>query len=732
MGRLDWAVARCTRVRSGPTSRVDYTSGHNGYGLFMPFRLTLQKIIALLGGAVVIAGQWVLKDYLGSVGHPNSVIDTFFATLGLFKFSLPTDPEIHHVPGMVQVLRIVAPIATTSTIVGAFQRGARHNIDLAVAGRWKGHQVVIGQTELARLFVRSAETDPGTDRTVFAFDRIDDDLRLDLRFTKTRVCLLPMNSPSLKNVVGNAAVVRIDAGSDDSSVQWAATINGLFADDPDSAPSKVLVYVSNSELLRLRDFLGRNFRFTLKAANLATEALQLSQLMRGARGPLNVVIVADDPQVIELIDAIKRQLVKVAESARITLITNLPPDRIASDPSLNHVLVENIDDTQRVADHLRRIKLGIVEDGYGDLANPIFLWPRNAGDVVPLIPMILDDPGQRVVIVSTSESARHFTFDGNGRRNISQRLTVVTNGFLLNRGMLGTMPDQASIALGLHARHLTKFRAGSDLVMMFPFDGGTPVPWEECVNRDFYFGLADDFLRALADAGLTIAPGPGATTALSNETMLATASSLCRIRNISFDITDHSRESLMARYGIMDLVASLPAMFGPDLHLAGTDTGVALSTEDVDRLGMAIHADYLAKQNERTDTNTSTYSIEAMWEWADLKPRLREASLEQARSIPLKLAALGVRILRGESDWRSDDTTPELLEILSEIEHRRWCEALIERGFVHGEIRDDVERTHPDLRPYSLLESETREKDRRSVSQMSEFLRVVGLGCSLA
>mgnify|MGYP006272490361 FL=1 len=147
---------------------------------------------------------------------------------------------------------------------------------------------------------------------------------------------------------------------------------------------------------------------------------------------------------------------------------------------------------------------------------------------------------------------------------------------------------------------------------------------------------------------------------------------------------------------------------------------------------MAIHADYLAKQNERTDTNTSTYSIEAMWEWADLKPRLREASLEQARSIPLKLAALGVRILRGESDWRSDDTTPELLEILSEIEHRRWCEALIERGFVHGEIRDDVERTHPDLRPYSLLESETREKDRRSVSQMSEFLRVVGLGCSLA
>ena len=71
----------------------------------------------------------------------------------------------------------------------------------------------------------------------------------------------------------------------------------------------------------------------------------------------------------------------------------------------------------------------------------------------------------------------------------------------------------------------------------------------------------------------------------------------------------------------------------------------------------------------------------------------------------------------------------QLTEKLAENAHDNWANLRIEEGWTWGKERDDANKKHPDLVPYSkLLESE-REYDRRAA--METLKAIIALGYTI-
>ena len=70
--------------------------------------------------------------------------------------------------------------------------------------------------------------------------------------------------------------------------------------------------------------------------------------------------------------------------------------------------------------------------------------------------------------------------------------------------------------------------------------------------------------------------------------------------------------------------------------------------------------------------------------------------------------------------------TPEEIEELAFLEHRRWCTERLRNGWVAGSPRDDERRIHPDLVPYDLLSEQSREYDRVAARTVLAILERAG------
>ncbi len=68
----------------------------------------------------------------------------------------------------------------------------------------------------------------------------------------------------------------------------------------------------------------------------------------------------------------------------------------------------------------------------------------------------------------------------------------------------------------------------------------------------------------------------------------------------------------------------------------------------------------------------------------------------------------------------------ELVERLAESIHDNWAQRRISEGWTHGERRDDVARTHPDLVPYAALSDAEKEYDRTTVRETVKGILALG------
>jgi len=143
-------------------------------------------------------------------------------------------------------------------------------------------------------------------------------------------------------------------------------------------------------------------------------------------------------------------------------------------------------------------------------------------------------------------------------------------------------------------------------------------------------------------------------------------------------------------------------------------------------LARVIHENYV---NHQKSSGLTVQDNPSMVKWDDLPEDLKESNRYQASRIEEKLKAVGCGI-QPLTDWEAAGFafTPDEIEIMAEIEHKRWCAERFMQGWSFSKSAKDLKKkTSPHLVPWSELSEDVKGQDRNTVKEMAAFLALAGL-----
>ncbi len=143
-------------------------------------------------------------------------------------------------------------------------------------------------------------------------------------------------------------------------------------------------------------------------------------------------------------------------------------------------------------------------------------------------------------------------------------------------------------------------------------------------------------------------------------------------------------------------------------------------------MARAIHEEYIRNELRKGNTPETNPS---MVEWEQLSEEMKEMNRNQADDIGIKLNAAGCDIVPWY-DYGADQFTfkPDEIELMSKIEHERWCNQRMEQGWNYAAVRDDKKKMHPSLLGWDdpRFSEVEKEKDRNTVRQIPKYLALAG------
>jgi hypothetical protein len=145
--------------------------------------------------------------------------------------------------------------------------------------------------------------------------------------------------------------------------------------------------------------------------------------------------------------------------------------------------------------------------------------------------------------------------------------------------------------------------------------------------------------------------------------------------------------------------------------------------EALDTLARTMHNAYLKTLLARGGSAENNASL---IKWSELPEHKKRANRHAAAHIDVKLriancVAYGLEAAAPEVAFPPDTQT---LELLAQLEHRRWMADKHLAGYSYGELRDEDRMLHPDLIPWEKLSEADREKDRDSIHQIPKLLKL--------
>lgn len=132
-----------------------------------------------------------------------------------------------------------------------------------------------------------------------------------------------------------------------------------------------------------------------------------------------------------------------------------------------------------------------------------------------------------------------------------------------------------------------------------------------------------------------------------------------------------------------------------------------LLTDIDDEYAQKIHSDYCKNYP------TAEWSIP----WKMLTESARNANRRPADHLSVKLRAVNRRSVP-KGDAEAAPLSSAELEILSRMEHNRWCAERKLDGWVYGSSSDRAKKIHNNLVPYDDLDEDTKQKDRNNVKSL--------------
>jgi len=114
-------------------------------------------------------------------------------------------------------------------------------------------------------------------------------------------------------------------------------------------------------------------------------------------------------------------------------------------------------------------------------------------------------------------------------------------------------------------------------------------------------------------------------------------------------------------------------------------------------------------------------------DWELLPESMKTSNRYQAYHTNIKLGYLGyIADISSKSDKLRIDYSKLQLDVLAQMEKRRWNAERLLNGWVYGKIRNDDLKIHPDLVPWQALDEVAKQKDRDTVSNITNTITTLG------
>jgi hypothetical protein len=176
------------------------------------------------------------------------------------------------------------------------------------------------------------------------------------------------------------------------------------------------------------------------------------------------------------------------------------------------------------------------------------------------------------------------------------------------------------------------------------------------------------------------------------------------------------------------LAKLLPTRTDPKIHVVGlrelTSTMHEVTTATDEMLAREVHRDYVQDQCRR---GLDKQSPSMMVPWHMLSEEMREPNREAVAHYKEKLAAIGyqavpVREIKKLRVWTGDE-----LEKLARMEHKRYLEERLNKGWQYGPKKDPERKLHPALVPYDELSDDMKENTRAAIRAIPVWLAKAGI-----
>lgn len=144
----------------------------------------------------------------------------------------------------------------------------------------------------------------------------------------------------------------------------------------------------------------------------------------------------------------------------------------------------------------------------------------------------------------------------------------------------------------------------------------------------------------------------------------------------------------------------------------------------VERLARVVHDRYRRACLERGGEGIESPSMVA---WDRLPATLRQSCRSQAEDVGHKLRSVGCTLAPRVAPGEEHQFTDETIEVLAQMEQRRWMSERSTEGWTFGHSRNDVSLRHPDLLPWDLLSSVAQNKNRDAMRELGSIVADAGL-----
>jgi len=154
-----------------------------------------------------------------------------------------------------------------------------------------------------------------------------------------------------------------------------------------------------------------------------------------------------------------------------------------------------------------------------------------------------------------------------------------------------------------------------------------------------------------------------------------------------------------------------------------------LADDPSEQFARQVHAAYVKMRRDEAGQDAAKLeklgSDPALRDWDALPEDFRESNRQQAGHIFIKLRALDLEVADA-NDPRPAVTgfSPAQVEMLAELEHRRWLAERRLANWTFAPVKNEVRRENPNLVAWEKLSEEIKDYDRNAVRKIPDLLAI--------